>query len=241
MAGTVTSAGAAGASTGEARYRRIYVWQRPIRLFHWVNALAITALFSTGLYIASPVLTSTGEPYDNFVMGRVRQIHFVAAFVFAIAFMWRIYWFWFGNTYARSGFPYVWRLAWWKDLFRQAFDYLRLDFGHIHLGHNALAGLSYTIFIIALGWAQMFTGFAMYSESNPGGFFDGLVGWVLPLLGGSFRTHMWHHLFAWIFATFAIVHIYIVILDGRQYRNGLISSMIMGRKFVRVDDEDESG
>ena len=74
------------------------------------------------------------------------------------------------------------------------------------------------------------------SESNSGGFWDGLVGWVIPLMGGSFRTHMWHHFFAWLFIVFAIVHVYIVILDSRQYRNGLIGSMITGMKF-RADDE----
>jgi Ni/Fe-hydrogenase 1 B-type cytochrome subunit len=230
-----------GAEPLGPRFRRVYVWQLPIRIFHWVNAAAIVVLFWTGLYIAHPVLASNGEPYDHFVMARIRQIHFLAAYVFAINFMWRIYWFWFGNKYARSGFPYVWRWSWWKDLFNQAWDYLRLDFGTVHLGHNSLAGVAYTIFAIALGWAQMFTGFAMYGESNPGGFWDTLVGWVNPLLGGSFRTHMWHHLFAWIFLFFGIVHIYIVILDGRQYRNGLISSMIMGMKFQKVEEEDEVG
>jgi hypothetical protein len=42
----------------------------------------------------------------------------------------------------------------------------------VHLGHNALAGLSYTIFVIGLGWLQILTGLALYSETNPGGFWD---------------------------------------------------------------------
>ena len=40
----------------------------------------------------------------------------------------------------------------------------------LHLGHNALAGLTYTIFVIGLGWCQIFTGLARYSDSNPGRF-----------------------------------------------------------------------
>jgi len=219
--------------TGEERFRRVFVWQAGVRIFHWVSALSIAALFATGLLIAFPKFASTGEPHDSFAMGRVRQIHFVAAFIFTIAFFWRIFLFWFGNKYCRSGFPFIWRPSWWRDLFQQATDYLRLEFGHIHMGHNALAGLAYTIFAIGLGWAQLFTGFALYSESNPGGFFDPLVGWVVPLCGGSFQTHMWHHLFAWGFVFFAIVHVYIVVLDGLQFRNGLIGSMITGIKFVQ--------
>ena len=61
------------APTTPTRYERIYVWQVPIRIFHWVNAAAIAVLFTTGLYIAHPVLTGLGEPYEVFVMARFRH------------------------------------------------------------------------------------------------------------------------------------------------------------------------
>jgi len=221
-------------------YERVYVWELGIRAFHWINAAAMTVLFLTGLYISSPTFSSTSGPNATPMMALVRLVHFAAAFVFAVALAWRLYFFFFGNQYSRSGFPAVWRSIWWKQLTRQSLDYLRLRFGHPHLEHNALAGLSYALCVIGLGWLQVFTGFALYSESNPGGIMDRLFGWVLPLFGGSFRTHMWHHLFAWGFLAFVIVHIYIVFLDSRQYRNGLISSMITGFKFrAREEDTDE--
>ncbi len=219
-------------------YRAKYVWQWPIRVCHWLTVISLTALFTTGLYIWHPVLAPTGEPVGHFVMGRVRELHFVFAAVFLVSFLWRIYWFWMGNNYARSGFPFVWRASWWSDLRRQAGDYLRLERGHVHLGHNALGGLAYTVFVIGLGWAQILTGLALYGESNPGGFWDRLVGWINPLLGGSFRTRMWHHGFAWGFVVFAILHVYIVLFDSFQYRNGLIASMISGVKFFRKGDLD---
>jgi Ni/Fe-hydrogenase 1 B-type cytochrome subunit len=219
-------------------YRRRYVWQWPIRLSHWINALCIVVLFATGEYIAHPQLAPAGEAYKHFVMGRMREIHFAFAFVFLISFLWRIYWFWMGNNYARSGFPFIWRTAWWRDLTRQARAYLSLQRGHVHLGHNALAGLSYTIFVIGLGWLQILTGLALYSETNPGGFWDRLVGWVLPLFGGSYRTHLWHHMFSWLFLVFAIVHLYVVLFDSDQYKNGLMSSMVDGFKFYEEGDLD---
>jgi microcin C transport system permease protein len=43
--------------------------------------------------------------------------------------VWRFVWAVLGNSYARSGFPYVWRPSWWRDLMRQSLDYLRFDFG----------------------------------------------------------------------------------------------------------------
>ena len=120
----------------------------------------------------------------------------------------------------------------------QAIQYLKLERGHVHLGHNALAGLSYTVLVIGLGWLQILTGLALYSESNPGGFWDKLVGWAIPIFGGSYRLHMWHHLFAWGFIVFAILHVYIVLYDDRQFKNGLISSMVAGFKFYEKGDLD---
>lgn len=222
----------------EAVYGRRYVWELPVRISHWTNVVSLIMLFSTGLFISQPILAPNGEAYGNFVMGRVRQMHFLFAYVFLFSFLLRVYWFWAGNNYARSGFPFVWRASWWADLKEQVTQYLRLDRGHVHLGHNALAGLSYTLMVIALGWLQIFTGFALYSESNPGGPWNRVLGWLIPLFGGSFRLHMWHHLFAWGFVVFAILHVYIVLYDDRQFKNGLISSMVAGFKFYEKGDLD---
>jgi Ni/Fe-hydrogenase 1 B-type cytochrome subunit len=223
---------------GESGYGRKYVWQAPVRLSHWINAIAVAALFLTGLYIANPALAPNGEAYRHFVMGSVRQIHFVAGYFLLFGFLLRIYWFYFGNNYSRSGFPFVWKREWWADLRSQGMQYLRLERGHVHLGHNALAGLAYTFFVIFLGWCQIFTGLALYSESNPGGFWDHLLGWVIPLLGGSYMVHLWHHTLAWSFVVFTILHLYIVFFDSHQFRNGLITSIISGYKFYQKGDLD---
>jgi Ni/Fe-hydrogenase 1 B-type cytochrome subunit len=217
-------------------FRREYVWEVPVRITHWVNAACLLVLFLTGLYISHPILAPSGEAYRHFVMGRVRQIHFIAAMTFVVSFMLRIYWFWLGNNYSRSGFPFVWRASWWRDLFRQVADYLKLERGHVHLGHNSMGGLAYTLFVVALGWAQIFTGSALYSETNPDGFFGRVFGWVIPFLGGSFQTRMWHHTFAWGFVVFAIFHVYIILYDSTQYGNGLITSIISGYKFYKRGD-----
>lgn len=222
----------------ELQYARKYVWEFPVRLCHWVSALSITVLFATGLYISWPIFSPNGEPWQNFLMGRVRQIHFISGYVMLFSFLLRVYWFFAGNNYARSGFPLVWRRTWWADVKEQAAHYLHLARGHVHLGHNALAGLSYAIFVVGLGWFQILTGLALYSESNPGGFWDKLVGWIIPLCGGSFRLHMWHHTVAWGFVVFVILHLYIVLYDDRQFKNGLVSSMVSGFKFYEKKDLD---
>lgn len=215
-------------------FERQLVWQWPIRLFHWAFAGSTLVLFATGLFINRPWFSTTGST-EGYLMGWVRWAHFAAAAVFTVAFVWRVAWFFLGNRHARSGVPSVWRPPWWRDVGSQALAYLRFDFRRVHTGHNALAGLSYVVFVVGLGLGQIVTGLALFGESNPGGFWDSWFGWALVWCGGSFRTHMWHHLFAWGFAVFVVLHVYIVLLDDSQYRNGLVSSMISGRKFVRHD------
>jgi Ni/Fe-hydrogenase 1 B-type cytochrome subunit len=219
-------------------FGRKYVWELPVRISHWATALCVVALFFTGLYMNQPVLAPNGEAYRHFVMGRIREIHFIAGYVMLFSFLLRVYWFYAGNNYARSGFPFVWRKEWWADIRAQSLRYLRLERGHVHLGHNALGGVAYTFFVIFLGWFQIFSGLALYSEDNPGGFWDKLMGWMIPLMGGSFRLRMWHHMAAWGFVVFFIIHLYIVLYDDRQYKNGLVSSMLVGLKFYEKGDLD---
>jgi Ni/Fe-hydrogenase 1 B-type cytochrome subunit len=220
----------------EDYYRAAYVWQLPVRLTHWVNAASIAVLFLTGLFIWMPIAGSDGPAWRHFLMGRVRQAHFMAGFVFAVSWALRGYWFFAGNNYARSGFPRVWRAEWWRDLVRQGLEYLKLERGPRHLGHNALAGLSYTLGVVGLGAFQIVTGFALFAQHAPGGLLDRAFGWALPLLGGPFPAMMWHFLAAWGIATFVILHVYIVIYDSTSYRNGLVSAMITGRKFTQKGD-----
>ena len=224
---------------GEEKFGHRYVWELPIRLTHWVLAASVAVLFATGLFIASPVVLSYGEPYRAFLMGRVRQIHFIAGYALLFAFVVRVYWYFAGNKYARSGMPRVWRKQWWTAAFDQVREYLGATRGPTHMGHNVLAGFSYVTMVGGLGLAEIVTGFALYGEVNPGGFWDRTCGWVIPLMGGSFRTHTWHHLFAWGLVVFTVVHLYLVMFGSLRYKNGLVSSIISGDKFFREGDEDE--
>ncbi|MFH0751131.1 MAG: cytochrome b/b6 domain-containing protein, partial [Chloroflexota bacterium] len=54
---------------------RIYVWQVPVRITHWVTAACIVILSLTGGYIADPFLIPPGGN----VMTIVRLIHMVTA------------------------------------------------------------------------------------------------------------------------------------------------------------------
>ena len=65
----------------------VYVYEAPVRLWHWVNALSITVLAITGYFIANPLPTLPGEASDHFVMGYMRFAHFAAAYIFTVGFL----------------------------------------------------------------------------------------------------------------------------------------------------------
>jgi len=216
---------------------RKYVWQFPIRLTHLVNLIAIVTLFATGMFIAAPILAPEGEAANHFVMGRMRELHFAFGFALLISIGIRVYWFFVGNNYARSGFPTFWRPSWYKAVVQQVIDYTHLERGHIHIGHNSLAGASYAAFFL-MSLFEGATGLALYSETNPGGFWDRMTGWCIPLLGGSFRVHMWHHLVAWLIAVFVLFHLYIALYDMKLYKNNLVRSIFFGTKLYEPGDHD---
>ncbi len=37
-----------------AKYRRVYVWELPVRAYHWINAIALVLLCITGYLIGAP-------------------------------------------------------------------------------------------------------------------------------------------------------------------------------------------
>ncbi|MFV9510544.1 Ni/Fe-hydrogenase, b-type cytochrome subunit [Tepidibacillus sp. LV47] len=216
----------------KGNFTKVYVWELPVRIFHWINALAIIILMITGVYIAHPFVAASvqGEAYYSYLMGWVRYIHFFTAFVFTINLLVRFYWVFVGNQYAKSN-PL--RKEFWKGTFETLKFYLFLKNKKKHyIGHNALAELSYWIFIGAGSLIMMFTGYYLYFEPNPESFWGKFFSWVPYLFGGdSFSVRSWHHLVAWGFMVFMVIHIYMAFREDWLTRNGTVSSIFTGYKF----------
>ena len=64
----------------EVKRTAVYVYEAPVRIWHWVNALAITVLAVTGYLIGSPPPSLPGEASEHFLMGYIRFAHFAAAY-----------------------------------------------------------------------------------------------------------------------------------------------------------------
>lgn len=218
----------------KATYRRVYVWELPVRAFHWINGFSILILGLTGFLIGTPTRVDLAQEASfQYWFGTVRFLHFAAAYVFTINFLARIYWGFVGNQYAS-----------WKQFIPtsrhavdEIIDVLKVDVfqtrlkGAIHLGHNRLAGTIYfvTFFLFLF---QVMTGFALYgpmSRALPGK----LCAWVTPLLGSDQAVRQWHHAGLWFYALFSLVHIYLVFYHDYIEGRGTTSSMVGGWKFER--------
>ena len=214
-------------------FERRYVWQLPVRFYHWINAFAVLALAVTGYLIgAPPALKSGAEASFGYWFGTVRFIHFVAAFVFFFNFLFRIYWGFVGNRYARWDNFIPLRKEQWKELM----EVLRVDILQRKMkplesiGHNTLAGLTYFVTFLAFV-IQCMTGFGMYAAMSHS-WLPQLFAWVVPLLGGDFAVRHFHHVMMWFFIVFSMIHMYLVFYHDYVEGRGVTSSMVGGWKFI---------
>lgn len=224
------------------RLASVYVHETPVRVWHWLNALAIVVRAVTGYLIANPLPTlGQGEASDSFLFGYVRFAHFAAAYVLTIGFLGRAFWAIVGNHHAQQLFYLpVWSREWWHEVWFEVRRYLFMGRRpKKYLGHNPLAQLAMFGFI-ALGTSFMIvTGFALYGEGlGAGSWADTPFGWVIPLMGSSQDVHSWHHLGMWIFVVFVIVHVYVAIREDVVSRQSIVSTMISGTRTFKDDDPD---
>ncbi|MCX8031676.1 MAG: Ni/Fe-hydrogenase, b-type cytochrome subunit [Thermodesulfovibrionales bacterium] len=216
----------------KAQDKRLYVWQLPVRLSHWLNILTITTLIITGYYISDPFMHAISE--DQSIMAKMRFIHFVSAHILIASAILRIYWLFAGNKFARlkEFFPYTKEKRKEAIEFIKFYSFLKKEVHH-PIGHNALAAISYsfTYFMIFLA---ILTGYALYSESHTGFFWYLAGGWVFGIISdGTIR--LIHHSVMWVLTAFLIVHVYIVWLNDNIEGNGLISSIFTGYKIYHKD------
>jgi Ni/Fe-hydrogenase 1 B-type cytochrome subunit len=219
----------------------VYVWQLPVRFFHWLNAASIFVLASTGYLIGDPpAFVNSAEASSSYLFGTIRFIHFVAAFIFFFNFMVRLYWGFAGNKYAKWDNFILYKKKQWKEVG----DVLKTDIMQINnkpldsIGHNSLASLTYFLTFIAF-LVQSITGFSLYAAMSDS-WFPKLFSWIGPLVGGDLVTRQIHHLFMWLFLIFALIHIYLVFYHDYVERRGVTSSMIGGWKFIEKHiSEDE--
>ena len=121
------------------------VWDRSIRWFHWINALAIIGLIGVGLVILNA--KTLGISTDGKIL--LKTIHVYIGYVFCLNLAWRIIWAFIGNKYARwkailpVGKGFFTALRQYKASFMSGkFTYYQ--------GHNPAAKLMITLLFLLL-------------------------------------------------------------------------------------------
>lgn len=218
----------------------MYVYEAPVRIWHWINAASIVVLAVTGYFIGKPLPSVVGDTSEVYVMGTIRFIHFAAAYIFAVGFLGRIYWAFVGNHHASQLFKLpFWRGDFWSELLFELRWYLFLEREpKKYEGHNPLAQffMFFTVFLLSV--FMICSGFALYAEGQGIGSWQYAVfGWMFDIFPNSLDLHNWHRLGMWVMVTFIIVHVYAAIREDIMSRQSIVSTMISGERMFKDDRE----
>jgi Ni/Fe-hydrogenase 1 B-type cytochrome subunit len=206
----------------------VFVWDRVVRIVHWLNVLSILVLSITGYYISNPYITT---PNDQNLMGLMRFAHFVTAFVFVAANLFRGYWWLVGSNIDYARWPQYLPFARGRrrNIPKMLGYYLFFrSKPPAQIGHNPLAGMTY-VAIYILFILQAATGFALYSQIYHGGLWPTMFGWLITIFGASY-VRLIHDLLMYVIIAFTVFHVYIGILIDMEERSGLMASIVTGFK-----------
>jgi len=208
---------------------RVYVWELPVRAVHWLIFFSMIVLSVTGYYLHNPFFIVRGQA--AFTLATMRFIHEVTAFVFSMAFVVRIYWFFVGNVYARwKAFVPVTRRQ-RRGLREMLKYYLFLRWvAPQEVGHNPLAAGMYLL-VYLLFLVQILTGFALYEWVLGTEPLRTMFGWLPRLINIQYLRET-HYFLMFISFAFTIHHVYSALLVAIEEANGLMGSIFSGHKFV---------
>lgn len=236
---------------------RVYtVWDKPTRLFHWINVLAILGLIGLGLVIFNAGTLGVSTP------GKIllKELHVLVGYVFALNLLIRLIWGFLGNRHTRwSGM-----LPGGTGYFRSVRDHLSSFFStrpKRYLGHTPLGRIGVTV-MLALLFVQAVTGLVLAGTDI---FYPPLGNWIAGWIAAegvdpatlvpyakemydeqayqemrAFRkpfltTHV--YTFYTLLAVIA-VHIAAVVTTEVRGRGTLISAMFTGRKIIEGPPQD---
>ncbi len=227
-------------ATTTYNYKRVYVWEIPVRVFHWITAFSTLILIITGFIIANPpAITANVEATNSYWFGWVRAIHFITAYILIANLIFRIYWAFSGNQFAnwRNFIPYT------KKGIKNILYVLKVDIflmkdkehklSNISIGHNYLASFSYLIMTMFF-FLQAATGLALIADASAW-WFPKMFSWISTLFGGDIVVRYIHHILTWLFMAFIVVHVYLVLFHDYIEARGEASAMISGFKFIRSE------
>lgn len=232
------------------------VWDRSVRLFHWINFTTVLLLLGIGLIIYNGKALGISGEAKVFL----KTFHVWVGYVMALNLLWRYLWGFAGNRYAR------WKavLPFGRGYISELGAYLRSLAGtepRRYLGHNPLGRLMVLVLFVLLT-VQAVTGLVLAGTDiyyPPLG--NWIAGWVAapgvdpatlvpgdkalvdPAAWEAMRAFRKPYitLHEWVFFVLsgaALLHILAVVIAEIRERSGLVSAMIHGDKSPDRKPED---
>jgi Ni/Fe-hydrogenase b-type cytochrome subunit len=201
--------------------KKVYLHPLPVRIWHWINALAFIVLILTGLQIRIP------DAWHFMSVETAVKVHSVLGFILiANYFLWFAYYIFTGKVF-KIYVPPFWRPGQWiASMFRQARYYAYgIMVGEKSPHHptpdnkfNPLQQVFYFFIMIICIPLQLITGLILWDPVAFGG---------LANLFGGLQIVDFIHVALWIFFSFFIfVHIYLSTLGHTPLAH--IIAMITG-------------
>lgn len=198
--------------------QRARVWSIGLRVGHWLMALCVLALLSSGWALS---LGLADKPQSW------RELHVTAGSLLGIVLLFRIALLFAGRTPTdrwRDCLPVT--LQQWQGIRAMLLFYLGLGRAALPAwyGHNPLWGPLYLLLFAVLGLSAM-TGL-LIAWQDPQSLLllaatPWWLGWTLP---------EWHTGLAWVTGGFGVAHVLSVFLHDARGTTGEISAMVNGHK-----------
>ena len=153
-------------SIEEGPIEPVYVYEAPVRFWHWAQCAAFFMLVITGFLIGWPPIANYATTWDTYFFGNIILLHLVCGMLFAVLMLYRIYWAFVGNKYSRMIFilPF-WDMEWIKGIFGTALYYLFLNkHPKEYVGHNPLAQTAMCLMYVLGSILIILTGLGLYAE-----------------------------------------------------------------------------
>jgi cytochrome b len=125
--------------------REHHVWDRSVRLFHWINFVCVVFLAFAGsaiLFTGELGLSLEGNV-------RLKVVHVIVGYVFVLNLCWRIVWGFVGNHYARWRQVLPFGRGFSAELARYVRALTQRKEPH-YLGHNPLGRVSVAVMLLVL-------------------------------------------------------------------------------------------
>ena len=220
-----------------------------MRIVHWLNVICMVVAVITGLYIGHPYYQSfIADPaVDKYVIAWNRWGHFIVAIIFDVTAILIAYLYFF----SRFEKPYKKLIPTWtniKEFFEVFLNLItfnrRKNFDSSHSDSYNI--VFFTIFHLLLIF-MLLSGLQLYVHglasgiSSIGAWWPAMLhlatDWTLQVFGGNMGVRIAHHTSMYLILVWVMCHIYYQVWRTIFWREGDISIVVGGSKFVREEEK----